>query len=144
MAAPLRTHDLSACTTIIGGELITGFGESDAITIDYMEDTATPTAGADGALTVSRSNNRNMTVEITVTQNSDGYKALSDLFETQSAQTSIARMPFRFNNPLTGDKVRSDWFAFLKAPEVKVGKTVSEVMFKGILSAPTVTRGGAL
>lgn len=144
MAAPLRTHDLASCTLIVGGQLVTGFGESDAITIDYMEDAATPTAGADGALTVSRSNNRNMTVEITVMQNSDGYKVLSDLFATQSAQTSIARTPFHFQNPQTGDKVRSDWFAFTKAPPMPLGKTIAEVVFKGVLSSPAVTRGGAL
>ena len=144
MAAPLRTHDLAACTLIVGGQLVTGFGETDAITITPMEDAAAPTAGADGQLTVSRSNNKNMTVEITVMQNSEGYKVLGDLYTTQAAQSPILRTPFRFENPLTGDKVRSDYFAFTGLPEIKAGKTVAEVVYKGVLSAPAVARGGAL
>jgi hypothetical protein len=77
-------------------------------------------------------------------QNSEGYKVLGDLYTTQAAQSPILRTPFRFENPLTGDKVRSDYFAFTGLPEVKVGKTVAEVVYKGVLSAPAVARGGAL
>ena len=54
----MQTFDFKKVALVIGGRLITGFAEGEAITVERDEDTWTLQVGSDGEATRSKSNNR--------------------------------------------------------------------------------------
>lgn len=68
MSDLLGTHDLDSCIFTVGGRRIQGFGESDAVTIAFDEQSFTKKYHADGPITRNRTNARGGTFTVTVAQ----------------------------------------------------------------------------
>lgn len=67
----LKPYDFKQVAFILGGRIITGFAEGEAITVERDEDSFTLMVGADGDATRAKSNNRSGTVTIRLLQTSE-------------------------------------------------------------------------
>lgn len=76
----LKTYDFKQVAVIVGGSLITGFAEGDAITVEHDEDDWSLQVGAEGDATRSKSNNKAGKITLRLQQASesnlilDGYR----------------------------------------------------------------------
>lgn len=73
------TYDPKQYTTIIGGNIITGFSDDDFVEIEREEDAWTKKVGVDGEVTRAKSNNRSGHIILRVMQSSASNDALSAL-----------------------------------------------------------------
>jgi hypothetical protein len=130
---PLKTYDFSRVLLIVGGFEISGYGEDGGIEFEYPSDTLEHVAGADGQVTVSRTNDNRMIAHITVMETSRAYRDLATLARTQAAQLAIGPLPFLMRCLTTGDEVPEQFAAFIQLPTPNKAKTAGERVFDILL-----------
>jgi len=141
MGSPLKTYDLKRVTCFVNVNLLSGYGESGAISAEWVEDIGEITTGADGEQVFSRSNNRGMRVSITLMETSRSYR---DLYTELVAQGILNQVPigiFSLLDLINGDSITSEYFVFTKRPTVAKGKKAGERVFEIFLPDPLVTMG---
>ena len=127
------TYDLTACILMIGGVHMTGFGDGDVIKFTHPEDLTEPTVGADGKVVFNRLANDHMECEIILLPTSKAYPLLYGMLKDQHPAgpgTQIAPLPFLCRDTINGETVSTSSVVFLNRPEVSMGKTVGERVFK--------------
>jgi len=72
----LKTYNLAEVAISINGIEMTGFGENDAITVEYAEQAWQTVVGADGEVTRSRTNNELARATLTLMQTAVANAAL--------------------------------------------------------------------
>ncbi len=137
--SPLRTHDLSSIFVVVGTNHITAFGEAGGCVLKPNASRKVALVGAGGDVVISRSNDKNMTAELTVLRDSDDYKLLYAEMEAQDPPTggAIGRLPFLWKNAITGEEWKTDFCAFMDSPELASEKEAGEVVFVLFLVNPT-------
>lgn len=144
-----KTYDLKKVVCTVNGIPISGYGETDAVGLEWAQDIITPTVTADGGYTYSRNNDRGCTVTITLMQTSQAYPLLVGILEAQHGDTLGIHPPlivptaFMLVDPSNGDTVASGECVILNRPAPAKGKTVGEVQFRMHLPNPRVTYGVA-
>lgn len=104
----------------------TGRAESDFVTTEFAADTVTPTVGADGEVTVSRSNNRSALIKIKLLATSDGHRLLEQLYAAQQAAQNGAPVSFELRDVLGARVEHAARCVFVKPPATSHGATVGE------------------
>jgi hypothetical protein len=128
--ATVKTFDLSKCIFTVGSLTLSGFGETDAVELEQMEDLAETKPSADGAtFTVVRSGVKGLNGTITLMTTSLAYKQLAELMEEQADETSIVALPFFLLDPANGDQAFGQYCVFTKRPGMSKKKSVSEAVF---------------
>lgn len=103
---------------VVGGALITGFGDGDFVNADHDTDESEAMEGADGYISMSnRPPERLGTIEITLAQTSLANNELQALV---FAGTSV---PVQIYNPQGGELASMPQARLKKGPPVKYGKT---------------------
>ena len=74
-----RAYNIKACTLLIGGVPIGGFGEDGGVVHEWVADMSEVTVGADGEAAVSRINNDDMMVTVKLLSTTLGYKRLAGI-----------------------------------------------------------------
>lgn len=142
-----RTYDLKNIVCTVGGIAASGYGETDALTLEWASEIVQRTVTADGVSIFSRLNDRALMVTLTLSQKSRAYTLLAGLMETQHGETigiappQILPMPFMMVDPATGDEVSSAECIFMTRPAPSKGRTVGEVQFQLCLPDPAVSNG---
>ena len=138
-------YDLSKIQFTIGGERISGSGQGAAsgglVTFSPNSARMTANRGADGFSSYSRNNDNSYKAEVTVMRGSHAYKTLSDLQVAQGTQYPIEALPLICYDPVSGDRISSQYTIFMEEPELGFGATNGEATFILDLPKPTVRRG---
>ena len=127
------SYNLSAVFMMIGGIEVTGFGDGDVITFTHPEDLVEPVVGADGEVVMSGLSNDHMMAEIILQPTSAAYTLLyQELVAQHPATGAVAIEPLSFicRDTINGETVSSPNAVFLNRPEVTMGKTVGERVFR--------------
>ena len=102
MSASLATHSLLNWVVQFGFEIISGFDESAAVTIEYPNDKYNIIEGADGRITRSLNPNwLRATVTITLQDSSKSNPAIQ-LTTLLNGTTNLDALKINIANPLTG------------------------------------------
>lgn len=75
------TYSCEQVIITVGGVIVTGFGESDAVTVKYDNDRYTAKAGCDGEVARAKTADRMGTFEIVLAHTSAANAELTDLFK---------------------------------------------------------------
>lgn len=133
MSAPLKTYDFALVLLIIGGFEISGYGDDGGIDYEYPSASNEHGVGADGHVTVSRTNDNRMIAHVTVKESSKSYRDLAALERIQRAQPTILPLPFIMRCLTTGDEVSDQYAAFLQIPTPSKGKNATDRVFDILL-----------
>lgn len=142
-----RTYDLKNVVCTVGGVPISGYGETDALTFEWVSEAVESMATADGQPVYSRLNDRRLNVTITLSQKSRAVSLLWGMLEAQHgellpvAPPQILPLPFMMIDPATGDQVGSFETVFMTRPAPSKGRTVGEVEFRVQLPNPAISVG---
>ena len=137
--SPLRTHDIGSIFVVVGTTHVTAFGESGGCVLKPNASRKVALVGSGGHVVISRSNDKNVTAEITVLRDSDDYRLLYEEMEAQDppAGGAIGRLPFLWKNTITGEQWKTDYCAFMDSPELASEKEAGEVTFMLFLVNPS-------
>ncbi len=128
-----QSYNLSAVFLMIQGIEVTGFGDGDVITFTHPEDLVEPVVGADGEVVMSGLSNDHMECEIILLPTTAAYALLYQLLVEQHPATGAKRiesLSFICRDTINGETVTSAQAVFLNRPEVTMGKTVGERVFR--------------
>lgn len=129
-----KGYDLKRVVCSVGGVVISGYGDSDAVSVAWDSDLQESRKTADGDVLYSRNNDGSMTVTITLHQRSRAYALLAGLMQTQilAEDTTgvLAPLPFMLQDLANGDNISAADCVFLNRPAPSKGKTVGDVQFK--------------
>jgi len=67
----LKTYNLKEVILTVNGIPVSGFGDGDAVTVEFSEEAWTMVVGADGEVTRSRTNNESGSFQVTLMQTSE-------------------------------------------------------------------------
>lgn len=140
-----QTYDLKNVVASIAGVVFSGYGENDAIGLEWDAPLVAKTVTADGKTIYSRENNRGLTVTVTLMQTSRAHLLLSLALEAQHGDNLgigppvILPLPFAMLDPATGEAIFSQDCVFVSRPASSKGKTVGEVQYELHLPNPKVT-----
>lgn len=120
------TYAAEQGVTIVGGAIITGFGDGDYITVKYDEDRYIKKTGCDGEVGRSRTASRAGTIEIVTSATSKANDELSAIFNF--AQIGGIDPPVVFSHAdLSGRSFAAASKAWIKTtPDYKFGKEIGE------------------
>lgn len=144
-----KTYDLKNVVCTIAGVPISGYGETDAITVEWPSDLVESTVTADGTVIYSRTNDRRADITLTLSQKSRAVALLLGMLEAQHgdnlgiAPPLILPLPFMLIDPATGDSIASFDTVFMARPAPSKGKVIGEVTFKVQLPSPNYSFGAA-
>jgi hypothetical protein len=145
MASNRIDYDLTKVQFSLGGERLSGSGQGAAsgglVTFSPNAARMERTSGADGFQSYSRNNDNSWKAEVTVTRGSKAYKTMSDQLSTQKGQYPIESLPLLCYDPVSGDRISSQYTIFMEEPEMGFGATNGEATFILDLPSPTVRRG---
>ena len=123
MSANLATHSLKDWVIVFAGNIISGFDEESAISIEFPNDKYEVVEGADGRMT--RSTNPNFlraNITITLQDSSLSNGTLQAISFLDGAIPLVDTFPVSMNNPLTGQGYGGG-FAFInKQPDAEIGR----------------------
>lgn len=145
MAAKL--YDLGLCVCTVGGVLVSGYGEEDAVSFAWSGDLVETHETVDGPLVYVRAVRRTLVATITLMQTSGAVARLRSQFDFQHGpviglrQPVILPLPFYFYAADNGDFV-SGGAVFLGRPDTSRGRTVGELQWRLSLAAPQWQIGG--
>lgn len=123
----MKTYDSNQVyLTLANRSIQTGRTEGDFVVTEHTADTITPTVGADGEATVSRSNNRSATIKIKLLATSDGHRLLEQLYAAQQLASNGAPIAFELRDILGARVEHADACVFVKPPATSHGATVGE------------------
>jgi hypothetical protein len=143
---PSKQYDLKRVICTIGGAAVSGYGEEDAIGLEWDEDIFERTVTADGQTVYSKNNNRGLMVTITVMQSSRAYLLLAAQMELQTGDTRgvpvpiFTPLPFFLVDPSNGDTIGGA-AVFMTRPAPGKSKTVGEVQFQLHIGSPVIAYG---
>jgi hypothetical protein len=144
-----KTYDLKNVVCTIGGVPISGYGETDAVTLEWTSDIVESTVTADGQAIYSRLNDRRLNVTVTLSQKSRAVGLLQTMLDAQHGETlpiappQILPLPFLLIDPASGDQISSFDTVFMQRPAPSKGRTIGEVQFMVQLPNPAMTLGAA-
>jgi hypothetical protein len=146
VSAPLKTYDFARVVLVLGGYDISGYGEDGGVDVENAAVIAEDTVGADGDVTISRTNDARLYVTINVMETSRSYRDLALLQAAQEAQGEITALPFMLRDLNNGDQITSNNAVFLERPTSSKGRAVGERAFKLLLpySARTQLHGALI
>lgn len=84
----LKTYDFKQVAVIIGGRIITGFADGDAVQVERNEDAWSLQVGAEGEATRSKSNNRSGKITLSLQQASESNAILSGFAKADELSNS--------------------------------------------------------
>lgn len=140
-----KAYNLKLVVCTVGGVPVSGYGEDDAIGLEWDEALREKTVTADGQTIYSMNNNRGLTVTLTLSQKSYARTLLDALLEAQTGDNVgispplILPLPFALIDPSTGESYLSLDCVFITRPAASKGKTVGEVEYELHLPNPTYT-----
>jgi len=144
MSLLVKGYDLKNVVCTVNGAPISGYGETDAVNVEWASEIAEAKATADGQYVYSRLNDRGMTVTLTISQRSLAYPILSGFIEIQHGDNlgipPPLMVPFAFAliDPSNGESIEGV-AVMMSRPASSKGKTAGEVQFKLHLGNPKVT-----
>uniref|UniRef100_A0A6M3M9I2 Uncharacterized protein n=1 Tax=viral metagenome TaxID=1070528 RepID=A0A6M3M9I2_9ZZZZ len=136
-----KHHNLDAVIASLGGILLSGYGDSDALTIEPNSDSADVSVGADGETVVNVINDDNYLLTIHLMETSAAVVQLDVLYKAQRTAMRIGPLlpqPFRMSDPISGESVSTDRTVFLRPPDRSKGSKSGMREYKLLLSAPTI------
>ena len=129
----LAEYSLQDTVLSIDGQRIEGFGPDDVISFKEPIDLAEVQYTADGHPVVSGNRCRTLECEITVTQNTPGFKTLFDLSQTQFFN-AFAKFTFNWQElGASGDIVRCGNAKFLTRPANTYGRVAGQQVYSMVL-----------
>lgn len=137
----MRSYDLNLVVCTLGGVTISGYGEDDAVGVEWASDiTDEGKVTADGAQVVySRLNDKRLNVTLTLMATSKALAAIGPLIETQHGDNAgvappvIVPLPFFLFDPSTGTTYTGE-AVLVNRPAMSFGNSVGEVEIR--LSVP--------
>lgn len=121
-----RPYSAAGVIVIVGGVIVTGFGDGDFITASYDEDRYMAKSGADGEIGIAENASMLGTIEITTSSTSNANAFLSKLFNLGVRTNKFRTVPVRVTD-LAGNSVINASQSWLKtAPDFTFGKEVGE------------------
>jgi hypothetical protein len=136
----VKLYDLKSSVLTVGGILVSGYGEDDAVSFDWSSELVESFETVDGTRVYARTQNRELVATITLMQTSDAVAQLRTALDFQHGGVSGIKPPAIIPQPLwfyasdNGDFV-SGGAVFLNRPNTSRGNTVGELVFR--LSIPT-------
>lgn len=133
MALGAGTYDLTSVMLLIGGIQVTGFSDGDVITFTHPEALTEMTVGADGLPVANKLANDHMEAEISVLPTSEAYTLIYELLVAQHPPGPGVKIPpleFLCKDTINGETISTDSAIFLTRPDVTMGKTIGERVFK--------------
>lgn len=132
-----QSYNIKAIQLSIGGLVIEGFGDSDAISFAPGADIHTKFTSADGQVMVSAENDPSIDVTITVNQKSSAQAILLAIWRAQDtaerAGLQIPATPFFFKDPSSGDQYSDQNAVVMALPESSFGKEIQTREWKILL-----------
>lgn len=143
----MQLFDLKNSILTINGLPMGHYGPQDAIAFEWSDDIAYHEVTADGAVVVSRTNDKRMLVTLTLVQTSSSIPILEGLLDAQHGVTAgfgppiLTPYTFSFNDYITGTRVLSEESIFLNRIAPNYGKGVSQVGYRLLLPDPEYSFG---
>ena len=78
----VKTYDFKQVQCILGANILTGFADGDAISMEYESNLFNLTVGADGEATRSKTNNRSAKVTIKLLKTSTANDILNEFYQS--------------------------------------------------------------
>jgi hypothetical protein len=142
-----KLYDLKSSVCTIGGVLVSGYGEEDAISFDWSSDLVESFETVDGGRIYARNQNKELIATITLMQTSGAVAQLRTALDLQHGTVNglkpfvIVPAPLWFYASDTGDFV-SGGAVFLNRPNASRGQTVGELQFRLSIATPQWQIGG--
>ena len=143
-----RVYDLKNVICTVGPVAINGYGESDAIGLEWSEEITSRKKTADGQVVHSRMNDRELMVTITLMQTSRAILLLMPLLEAQHGDNIgigpplVVPYPFMLIDPATGDSF-AGIAVFTTRPAPSKSREIGEVEFMLSIDQPKYSLGAA-
>ena len=99
MAEFQGTYSADKVIITVGPAILSGFADGDFVSASYAEDRATPKAGADGGVGVSRNASKLGTIVVTLSATSAANDALSALFNLDAITGNSVSVPISVTCP---------------------------------------------
>ena len=113
----MAVHNFKDTQVIVGGVIITGYADGDAIQAEPNEDKWTQTVGADGGVTYNESNNETGVITLTLKPSSSSIPVLRALYKSGDSFNTLIQDTAN-NVRVTGEDCRiQKWPAFGRAEE---------------------------
>ena len=128
-----KTYDLKRLLTIVGTFDVKGYGDGDAVSIEWDSDLVEITKKADGGSVYSRLNDRGCMITFTLNQTSPSIPLFQALIEVQHgdqigiAPPAVLPTPFFMFDPVTGDQWNSAQCVVVSRPAPSKGRTIGDV-----------------
>lgn len=129
-----RYYNLKANSLVIGGIVISGYGDDGGIEYENNSELMEMAMGADGDPTFSELNDDTLIATITLKESSPSYAALAGLLKTQldarRASGTIVPLAYHHRDPVNGDIVQCFEAVFMARPTPSKGRTAGDREFK--------------
>lgn len=129
-----RYYNLKANTLVIGGVVVSGFGDDGGIEYENNSELVELSMGADGDPTFSELNDDTLIATITLKESSPSYRALAELLKTQLTTRrttgTIDPLAYLHRDPVNGDIVQCFEAVFMSRPTPSKGRTAGDREFK--------------
>lgn len=126
MAEFQGTYSADKVIITVGTSTISGFADGDFVSASYAEDRATPKAGADGGVGVSRNASKLGTIVITLSATSAANDALSAMFNLDAITGNTVVVPIGVAD-LSGRTLIGGANCWLQAtPDATFGKEIGD------------------
>ncbi len=120
-----KTYDSSQVIITFGPHILTGYAEDTFIAVEEMGDGITSVVGANGEKARSMSQNRSLTITLTLMQTSISNDVLSAAAEFDRASHGLGALPFAMTD-LTGRSLIADPTTWIvKKPNSEFGASTS-------------------
>lgn len=142
-----QLFDLKNCLLSVNSLPMGGYGQNDAMVVEWADDILYDMVSADGQVVVSRVNDPRMRVGLSFLQTSQSVPLLMAMVEAQAGNQAgfgppiILPYPFLYKNFTTGTVISSSHTFFLNRPAPGAAKSVGEVQFRLLLPQPTYEFG---
>jgi len=127
MSTQVIDYNLAAVQATLAESRITGFGETDAISLTPMSDVSESVSSADGAaVAVNAINDPRWEGSITVQYGSEAYDELWAYAKaqiTESKTGKVSETSFMLYDPISGLKVTESNLRFMRLPDISLGKS---------------------
>lgn len=122
----MKNYDSNQVKLTIGNRPInSGRAEGEFVTTEMAAPLNTRTVGADGEVTVSKSNNQSGTLKVKLLQTSDGHRLLSQLYAVAVVTPGTTAMAFELRD-IAGGLLEHGSCWFEQAPPSSYGAVASE------------------
>jgi hypothetical protein len=139
-----RTYNLANVVITVGGIVIEGFGESDAVSYEPNSPIWETTVGADGEVTRSATNDRSGNLTFTIMSTSGSLKVFS-AFMAVSKQVAVGDIfPVFIKDLGSGDQLIAEQCWIEEEASMEFGKAAAEREWTVKAAKVSTMQGGAL